>query len=101
MPLSELQNGRLRLAVKLTPRSKTQGLAGVQGDRLLIRLAAPPVDGKANMALVAYLAKLLGIRKTQVLISSGEKSRQKILELDGVNYSQACQLLGLTSPESS
>ncbi len=95
MPLSELKNGRLRLAVKLTPRSKKQGLAGTQGGRLLIRLAAPPVDGKANAALVAYLAKLLGIRKTQVLLCSGEKSRQKILELEGVEFSTAHQRLGL------
>lgn len=95
MPLSEHKKGRLRLAVKLTPRSKTQGLGGVQGERLLIKLAAPPVDGKANAALVAYLAKLLGIKRTQVLIRSGEKSRQKILELEGLTFEDAQRLLGL------
>lgn len=87
--------------MKLSPRSKTQGLAGLQGDRLLIKLAAPPVDGKANAALVAFLAKLLGIKRTQVLIRSGEKSRQKILELEGLSYREAQQLLGLETKEGN
>ena len=95
-PLSLTKRGRVRLAIKLTPRSRSQGIAGVKDGRILVKLAAPPVDGKANHALVSWLAKTLKVKKTQVLIASGEKSRQKLVEIDGIDIESAKERLGLS-----
>ena len=86
-PLKNGTNGRLQLAVKVNPKSSPQGIVGVRAGRLLIRLNAPALDGKANFSLVSFLAKTLRIKKTEVLLVSGEKSRAKLLELAGISFS--------------
>lgn len=78
----------VRLAVRLTPRASRSGLDGVvtgaDGRAVVqIRLNAPPVDGAANKALIAFLAEALSLRKSDIEIRSGETSRLKILELSG------------------
>jgi hypothetical protein len=95
MPLVQASGGRLRLALKLFPKARKEGLDGVHDGRLHIKLAAPAVDGKANAALVAFLARLLSVKKTQVLLVSGEKARQKIVEIEGCDLMQARIRLGL------
>lgn len=94
MPFSEV-SGRLRLAVKVKPKSSPQGVQGVHNDHLVVRISAPAVDGRANTALVAFLSKALGVKKTEVLLLSGEKSRNKVLEISGVSLQQAKSALGL------
>jgi uncharacterized protein (TIGR00251 family) len=92
----------LQLAVRLTPRAARDGFAGVTQDAdgrgmLAVRLSVPPVDGAANKALIAFLAKRLGLRKADIAIRSGELSRLKILELTGDSRAIAAridQLLG-------
>ncbi|NLY13434.1 MAG: YggU family protein [Gammaproteobacteria bacterium] len=61
----------------LQPGAKRSEFVGTHGDRLKIRLNAPPVDGKANSQLIAFLSKAFGVNKNAVLIESGELSRQK------------------------
>ena len=56
---------------------------GERGGAVLIRIAAPPVDGKANAALVAFVAKLLGVPKAGVEIIRGETSRNKVIRVEG------------------
>ncbi|NEU11727.1 DUF167 domain-containing protein [Methylobacterium sp. BTF04] len=78
----------VRLAVRLTPRASRTGLdglvAGADGRvALQIRVAAAPVDGAANTALVAYLADALRLRKSDIRIASGQTGRQKLLVLEG------------------
>ena len=78
----------LRLAVRLTPRANRNGLDGIlpgaDGRPVLqIRLSAPPVEGAANKALIAYLAEALGVRKGAVTIRSGEAARFKTLFIEG------------------
>jgi len=95
-PYSITETG-VRLSVRLTPRAARDGLAGVTEDAngrgmLAIRLSAPPVDGAANKALIAFLAKALGLRKTDIAIRSGELSRMKILELAGDGRAIAARL---------
>lgn len=80
--------GGVRLAVRLTPRSSRDGIDGVAADAdgkplLKIRLTAPPVDGEANAALIAYLSKALSLRKADIEIRSGHTGRMKILHLTG------------------
>lgn len=80
----------VRLAVRVTPRAKRTMVAGLVADAdgkpwLAIRLAAPPVEGAANGALVAFLSDLAGISRSAVTIASGETSRRKIVRLVGIS----------------
>jgi uncharacterized protein (TIGR00251 family) len=56
----------------------------VRGDQLRIRLTAPPVDGAANAACIAFLAKSLGVSRSQVRIEAGIKSRDKLIHVTGL-----------------
>lgn len=67
----------LVLACHLQPKASKDEFAGPHGDRLKIRLTAPPVEGKANAHLLAFLAKAFGVPKSQVSLESGELNRQK------------------------
>jgi uncharacterized protein len=75
----------LRFGVRVQPRASRSEIVGLHGDALKVRLAAPPVDGAANEALVELLADALGIARTAVRIIAGATSRGKIVEVDGVN----------------
>jgi len=80
--------GGVRLALRLTPRAAKNGVDGIAQDAdgrplLKLRLVAPPVEGAANEALIAFLAKSLSLRKADISIRSGETSRIKILHLAG------------------
>lgn len=83
IPLSDTPAG-VRLAVRVVPRAGRTAVAGTRGDALLVRLAAAPVDGAANDALVAYLASLLDRPKRDVTIVSGHASRDKRVAIAGV-----------------
>ncbi len=61
----------------LQPGGSRIGFAGLHGDRLKIRISAPPVNGKANSMLLAFLAKAFGVSKQQVMLVSGQTGRQK------------------------
>lgn len=75
----------LVLAVAVTPRAKRNAIAGWRADgRLKISLTAPPVEGRANTALIKFLAKTLGLKKNQVEIVAGQTSRQKSIRLEGL-----------------
>lgn len=67
----------LILSVRAQPNAKTNGIAGVHNQSLKIRLQAPPVEGKANKALIRFLSKTLGIPKTTIEIITGETGREK------------------------
>jgi uncharacterized protein (TIGR00251 family) len=72
---------RLFLDIKVIPGASKSELAGVKDGRLRIRIAAVPEGGRANSALIAYLAKTLGCPKKDLCIFSGEKSRLKTVTL--------------------
>ncbi|HBN07366.1 MAG TPA: hypothetical protein DD435_01535 [Cyanobacteria bacterium UBA8530] len=77
----------IRLAVRLQPRASRNGIDGLIGEgkdcRLKLRLTAPPVDNAANQACREFLAKNFKIAKSQVEITGGEKSRDKVFFLQG------------------
>jgi uncharacterized protein (TIGR00251 family) len=90
----------LRLAIRLTPRASRNGVDGTgQGadgkSYLQIRLNAPPVDGTANRALIEFLADALDMRKSDIVIHSGETSRLKILYLAGNGTSLVAKIEAL------
>jgi len=81
------------LTLHIQPGAKRTECAGLHGEAMKIRLAAPPVDGKANEALVAFLAKTLGVPKSSVELISGETSRAKRVRVAGVNADDARKAL--------
>jgi hypothetical protein len=78
-------DGRITLTLHIQPGAKKTEFAGLHGDALKIRLAAPPVDGKANEALVRFVAETLGLAKSAVELKSGQTSRRKVLEVRGTS----------------
>ena len=82
----------LRLDVYVQPRASRSEIVGEHDGALRVRLAAPPVDNAANEALVALLAKALGVPKRDIRVVTGATSRRKVVEVSGVT---AEELLGL------
>jgi uncharacterized protein len=72
------------LTLHIQPGAKKTEVAGPYGEALKIRLAAPPVDGKANECLIAFLAEQLGIPKSRVMLEAGTTSRGKRVRVTGV-----------------
>ena len=80
------------LTLHIQPGAKKTEIAGCHGDALKIRLAAPPVDGKANEALLRFIADTLRVPKSAVTLKSGQTSRRKVLEIAGADSTAARQL---------
>jgi uncharacterized protein (TIGR00251 family) len=72
------------LSLHIQPGAKKTEVAGLHGEALKIRLHAPPVDGKANEALIAFLAERLGALKARVVLEAGQTSRSKRVRVVGV-----------------
>lgn len=75
------QGNDLLLSIKVQPRASKDELAEVLGESLKVRITAPPVDGEANKHLIAFLAKLFKVSKSQVTLISGETGRDKRLRV--------------------
>ena len=85
-------DGRITLTLHIQPGAKRTEFAGRHGDALKIRLAAPPVDGKANEALIKFIAATLHLPKSSVMLKSGQTSRRKVLEVSGAESSNIAAL---------
>ena len=81
------------LAVRVIPRARKTEIAGTREDALLVRLAAPPVEGAANEALIEFLADRLHVARRAVRIVSGERGRAKRVAVSGVTAQQILALL--------
>ena len=77
-------DGGVSFAVRVQPRASRTVVAGTMGDAVKVAVAAPPVDGKANEALIRFFAELLGVPRASVEIVSGEASRNKVVRVAGV-----------------
>ncbi|MBI2893107.1 MAG: YggU family protein [Deltaproteobacteria bacterium] len=77
-------DGSVSFDVRVQPRSRKTAMTGTEGDRVKIALQAPPVDGKANEALVRFLAEELGVGRSSVEILRGETGRNKTVRVYGV-----------------
>jgi uncharacterized protein (TIGR00251 family) len=67
--------------VRVQPRASRTELAGLHGEAIKIRIAAPPVDGKANDECRRFIAKLIGVAAASVEIVAGESSRDKVIRI--------------------
>jgi hypothetical protein len=89
--------GGVTLAVRAQPGAKKTAIVGIYGEgaaaQLKIAVQAPPVEGRANLALIAFLAELFEVTKSQVEIVSGELSRSKVFLLRGIVLTGAEALL--------
>jgi hypothetical protein len=92
--------GGVTLAVRAQPGAKKTAITGVYGEgtaaQLKIAVQAPPLEGRANSALVAFLAETFDLPKRRVELVSGELSRSKVFLLRGVTMEQAERIRALT-----
>lgn len=89
--------GGVTLAVRAQPGAKKTAIVGVYGEgdaaQLKIAVQAPPVEGRANEALIAFLAKTLGVPRSHIELVSGELSRSKVFLLRGIARAQVEAIL--------
>lgn len=83
-----------QIAVRLRPRAHKDELIGMRDGVLQARVSAPPVDGKANRALCRLIAKRVGVAPSKVSVVRGEKSRDKLIRLEGVESDALREALG-------
>ena len=91
-PFTGAENG-VYITLHIQPGARREGVAGLFGTSLKIALNAPPVDGKANAALIRFLADRLSIPKKNIEICSGASSRDKRVFAAGVSLEKAKELL--------
>jgi uncharacterized protein (TIGR00251 family) len=85
----------VRLRIRVQPSASRSEVVGLHGDAIKIRLASPPVDGKANDALTGLLSELLAVPRRSVVLRAGAGSRSKVVEVAGVDAATArARLLG-------
>ena len=75
--------------VRATPGARTNSVTSIDGDALRIKVAAPPVEGKANEALCRFIAELLGIRVSAVEVIRGSTARMKLVSVEGCTPADA------------
>jgi uncharacterized protein len=83
-----------QVRVRLRPRAHRDELIGMRDGVLQARVTAPPVDGKANKALRKLIAKRLGIAASRISVARGEKSREKLIEVQGIDAVSLRDALG-------
>ncbi len=79
--------------MRVQPRAKRNAVVGEVGEAVKIALTAPPVEGRANQALVEFFAELLGVARSSVNIISGETSRDKVVRVSGISAEHAMKRL--------
>lgn len=84
--------GGVRLAVQIQPNARKTEVVGVLDDALKIKLAAQPIEGKANEALVKWLAGALDVSRSAVTLTHGQTSKKKLLEVAGVTLEDVARL---------
>lgn len=87
--------GSTEISIHAQPRSSRSEIVGIHGDRLKVRLAAPPVEGHANRELQKLLAKTLGVPRGSVEVIRGATGRKKTVRILGMEPEEVRQRLGL------
>ncbi len=87
-PFLKQSRDAVLVEIHVQPQASKTEIVGLHGDRLKIRVQAPPVDGAANQAICEFFSSLLGCAKQNIQISKGESSRQKTINIGGLPISQ-------------
>jgi uncharacterized protein (TIGR00251 family) len=85
------------IRVRVQPRAAREEVVGERDGALVVRLTAPPAEGRANEALCRLLARRLGVAKTRVAVVRGGRSRDKVVRVEGVSATELARALGLSS----
>jgi uncharacterized protein (TIGR00251 family) len=93
------KGGCIFINIHLQPRASKNEIAGIHGDSIKLRLTSPPVDGAANLHVIEFFAKKLGVQKSKITIVSGKKSRHKTLKIEGLTNTEAASSIGLDIPD--
>ena len=89
--------GGVTFQVRVQPRAKKNAIVGELGEALKLTLTAPPVEGRANEACIAFFAELLDVPRSSVTIASGESSRNKVIRVAGVTAERVRQQLAISN----
>jgi uncharacterized protein (TIGR00251 family) len=84
--------------IHLLPRASRDEICGLQGDAIKVKVTAPPIEGRANMALQRFIAEKLHLASSQVEIMAGKRSREKILKVSGISRAEVEKALGILLP---
>ncbi len=74
----------ITIKIKVEPRSSRKGISGIVGDTLKVKVNSPPVGGAANEELIEILSDKFGVRKTAIKIIRGNSSKDKVVEIEGI-----------------
>ena len=88
------KDGAVVVDIAAKPRSSREGVGPVQGERLVVAVNAPPVDGKANEAVIRVLAETLGVPRSSVTIIRGETGRKKTVRIAGITAAAVAAAMG-------
>jgi uncharacterized protein (TIGR00251 family) len=83
--------------VHVVPNAKQNKVAGEYGDAVRIKLRAPAIEGKANAALIRFLAELLGLPPHAIVLEQGHRSRHKLVRIDGLSAAEVLKHLSAQS----
>ncbi len=81
------------IAVRVQPRSRREEISAVRDGVVVVRVGAPPLDGRANDAVLRVLADWLGVRASNLTIVRGERSRDKLIEIEGLDQATVDEAL--------
>ncbi|MBN2397964.1 MAG: YggU family protein [Deltaproteobacteria bacterium] len=84
IPVDETADGVV-FNIRVIPRSSRCELAGIQGTALKLRITAPPVEGAANEECIRFLSKMLGVKRSQIRIVAGLRSKNKRVSVSGIH----------------
>lgn len=87
------------IQIHVQPNSSGNQIVGLHGDRLKVKLASPPVDGKANQCLIEYFSEIFEIAKKHILLIRGESSREKTIFLNQLNLGQVKDFILKQNPK--
>ena len=85
----------VNLHLKITPNASNNEITDYTDGILHVKIAAPPVKGKANREMVSFLSRLLGVKKSSILVTKGQTSRHKIITVEGLDQEEVMKRLSL------
>jgi uncharacterized protein len=87
IPIRDTPSGAT-FQIRVHPRAKKNAITGEIGDALKVALTAPPLEGRANEACIAFFAELLNVSRSSITIAAGETSRNKLIRVSGLSAAE-------------
>ena len=97
-PVKETATG-VTFAIRVQPRARKNAIKGTAGDAIKLAVTAPPVEGKANQAVIEFFADFFAIPRSSVSIASGETSRNKVVRVSRISLQRVRELLALAQAD--